>query len=66
MHRPIELLEPPRLPEGVPMRVDQPDCGCIIAAETRVVVFARDDCAEHVVAANPDYAEWQEHGEPVG
>lgn len=53
------------------MKVDQPDCGCIVAAETQVVVFARDDCTTGHVAGSaltddPQYAEWITLGEPVG
>lgn len=42
-------------------------CGCIVVLDTRVVVFARDDCPTHeagrAVPDDPQFAEWVDHGE---
>lgn len=50
--------------------VEQLACGCIVATETAVVVFARDDCAVHtagrVVPDDPRFVEWHDLGDPVG
>lgn len=43
------------------------DCGCIVATDTAVIVFAFDECADHdagrTVPPDPRFAEWHDLGE---
>jgi hypothetical protein len=60
----------PRVGDPEVYPVEHLPCGCVVAVETNVVVFAPNACTDHTagrtIPDDPDFEEWTEHGEPVG